>query len=90
MDLAEALQVDFERYDESINLIHQSEYRAEFFILEQSIGRRLKEKMLRRRRLSDKTATEILKYQLSYLKGRLYQRYEDLLKVQQLLCRSAR
>ena len=48
--------------------------------MEQSIGRRLKEKMLRRRRLSDKTATEILKYQLSYLKSRLFQRYESLLQ----------
>lgn len=50
-------------------------------MLEQSIGRRLKEKMLRKRKLSDKTAIEILKYQLSFLRTKLYERYEEQLKV---------
>jgi predicted nucleotidyltransferase len=57
IELVEALNIDPVVYEESIYQIQQSEYRADFFVLEQSIGRRLKEKMLRKRRLSDKTAT---------------------------------
>lgn len=81
MELVEALDLDPSVYEDSIYQIQQSEYRADFFVLEQSIGRRLKEKMLRKRRLSDKTANDILKYQLSFLKTNQYERYEQLLKV---------
>ena len=41
----------------------------------------MKEKMLKKRSMSDKTAKEIMKEQLRFLKSQLYIRYYEILNV---------
>ena len=80
IELAVALGISLEVYDESIFQIQQRVEKEEFYRLEHICHRLVKEKMLKKRRMSEKTAKDIMSQQLKFLKSKLYRRYEQTLK----------
>lgn len=87
LELISYLEIPNEVYEESIFQIHQNEERDDLYRLDQMSEKMMKEKMLKKRGMSDKTAKEIMKEQLKFLKSQLYKRYYETLKVSPLLLR---